>query len=79
MELLNLMGRKGSGKSTESHKLSVKKYNQANARAFSLTLFTHSEADCIAKLDSVYSKRAYLIDLIRADIAREKEMQNANR
>ena len=66
--------------SSDAHRRAVRKYNQENAKAISLTLFKHSEADCLEKLASVDSMRAYLIALIRQDIARERalEQERAN-
>lgn len=60
--------------SSPAHVRAVKKYNKENARTYSLTLFMHSEADIIERLEKEPSKRAYLIGLIRDDIEREKRM-----
>ena len=55
--------------SSEAHRRAVKKYNKENAKTFAVTLFYHSEGDIIEKLESVDNKRAYLMYLIRKDIA----------
>ena len=63
--------------SSEAHRRAVKKYNKENARNYSLILFKHSEGDIIEKLDSVDSKRAYLMYLIRKDIEECKRMERS--
>ena len=50
----------------------VKKFIANNCRSCGLILNKNTDADVIEKLDSVPSKRAYILELIRADIRKEK-------
>lgn len=57
---------------TESKYAPQLKYQRAKVRHFTLSLPVTTQADVIAKLDEVPSKQAYIVRLIRDDIAREK-------
>lgn len=49
----------------------IEKWNKANTRRMVLTWMLKSDADVLAKLDSVPNKTDYIRQLIRADIAKE--------
>lgn len=53
---------------TDAQKRAVRKYEAANVRQFNLRLNVRTDADIIAKLDSVESKQGYVKSLIRRDI-----------
>ena len=53
---------------TEAQKRAIKKYDAANAVRFGLKLNRGTDADIIAKLESVQSKQGYIKELIRRDI-----------
>lgn len=48
-------------------------YDKEHRVRMSLSLGKDTDADIIEKLESVSKKQTYIKDLIRADIAREKE------
>lgn len=54
--------------STEAQKRTVAKYNALHTKQYNLRLNIHTDADVIARLESVDSKRGYIIKLIRKDI-----------
>ena len=49
------------------------RYEAKNYRQIKLSLNVNTDADVIAKLDSVGNRRGYIIALIREDIKRETE------
>ena len=49
------------------------RYEARNYKQIKLSLNVNTEADVIAKLDSVGNRRGYIIALIREDIAKAKE------
>lgn len=53
---------------TDARARASAKYDRANTRQFKLKLNTKTDADIIAKLDSVESKQGYVKSLIRRDI-----------
>lgn len=50
----------------------INKWQAANTRRISLMLMLKSDADVLAKLDTVPNKTDYIRQLIRRDIAKEK-------
>lgn len=48
------------------------KWDMEHTRQIKLKLNLKTDADILAKLDSVKSKQGYIKELIRADLAREK-------
>lgn len=50
----------------------IAKWNKANTRRIALVLMLKSDADVLAKLDTVPNKTDYIRQLIRRDIAKEK-------
>ena len=59
--------------STDAHIKASRKYNQQNAVTLSLTLNRKYDSDIIEKIESVSSKAQYVKQLIRDDIAKQKE------
>lgn len=51
-------------------------WDRLNTKQYKLKLSLNTDADIIKKLDGVGNRQGYLKDLIRADIAREKEGEN---
>lgn len=49
------------------------KYDQAHTRQVKLKLNRRTDKDILDKLDSVGSKQTYIKQLIRADIAKNKQ------
>lgn len=49
----------------------VKKWDAANSKRYTIQFMLKTEADLIAKLDSVPNRAGYIKDLIRKDIERE--------
>lgn len=58
---------------TAARKRANEKWNAANTKIVNFRLMTKSDADILAKLDSVPNKAEYLRRLIREDIAREQQ------
>ena len=56
----------------------VYRYNKVNTIQVSLKLNKKTDADVIARLNEMESKRGYIIDLIREDIEYERR-QNESR
>ena len=52
----------------EAHALAVRKYDSKNTKQYHLKLNLGTDADIIAKLDSVDSMQGYIKRLIREDI-----------
>lgn len=57
----------------------VYKYNKANTVNIPFRLNIKTDADVIARLNEMESKRGYLIDLVREDIEYERRQQNESR
>lgn len=57
---------------TDKQKEYLLRYQRENMRQIKFALAKSTDADVIAYLDTIPNKRAYLIDLIRADMARAK-------
>lgn len=57
----------------------VYKYNKANTVQVPLRLNKKTDADVIARLNEMESKRGYIIELIREDIEYERRQQNESR
>lgn len=55
---------------SEALKKAVKKYDEANTVQVKMKLNLKTDADILAKLDSVPSKQGYIKHLIRSDIER---------
>ena len=55
-------------KTSEAQKRAVLKYDAKNTKQYHLKLNLGTDADIIAKLDSVKSTQGYIKSLIRADI-----------
>ena len=55
---------------SEALKRAIKKYDATNAVRFGLKLNRGTDADIIAKLESVQSKQGYIKQLIRKDLKR---------
>ena len=55
------------------------KYNKVNMVNIPFRLNIKTDADVIARLNEMESKRGYLIDLIREDIEYERRQQNESR
>lgn len=53
----------------ESQKRASARYDQRNTRQIKLKLNVRTDADILAKLDSVENKQAYVKELIRKDMA----------
>lgn len=53
---------------TEAQKRATQKYDAQNAKRVMLKLNIKTDADILAKLDSVTSKQGYIKELIRRDI-----------
>lgn len=58
-------------KTTDARRRANKKYNETHTKAISLTLNLGTDADIIARLESVDNKQGYIKRLIRADIAED--------
>ena len=56
-------------KTTEAQARATKKYQENNARMFTIRLNLNTDMDIIEKLEQVESKQGYIKQLIRADIA----------
>lgn len=56
-----------------NHTVSQRKYDSANCRFFHMKLNIKTDADVIAKLESVPSKQDYIRQLIRKDLATTTE------
>jgi len=54
---------------TDAQKRAQARYNRQSTRQVPIRLNVHTDADILAKLDSVDSKAGYVKRLIRADIA----------
>lgn len=54
---------------TDAQRASVKKYDAANTRFVGLKLNHKTDADILAKLESVDNMQAYIKSCIRADLA----------
>lgn len=63
---------KKTRKISESQSKALAKYQDAHTRRFSLKLVDTTDADIIAKLESVPNKQGYIKDLIRADIKKSE-------
>lgn len=59
---------------TEAQKRAFRKYSKANTKTFSMKLNLRTDADIIDMLESRENRMAYLKQLIRADIAKRKEV-----
>jgi hypothetical protein len=57
----------------------VYKYNKVNTINIPFRLNKKTDADVIARLNEMESKRGYLIDLVREDIEYERRQQNEGR
>lgn len=55
---------------TEAMKRAVRRYDDANTKQIILKLNLKTDADILAKLDSVENRQGYIKELIRADIGR---------
>ena len=53
---------------TEAQKRAREKYERANTVQFKMKLNKNTDADILAKLDSLSNKQGYIKSLIRADI-----------
>lgn len=53
---------------TEARRRAVAKYDKTHAKMYAFKFNRETDADIIAKLDSLENKQAYIKDLIRADI-----------
>ncbi len=53
---------------TEAQKRASERYDAANTIQFKLKLNRKTDADIIAKLESVEKKQTYIKELIRADL-----------
>lgn len=51
-----------------AHTRANNKYNKANTKQYQIRLNLKTDADLIAKMDSVPNKLGYIKELIRADI-----------
>lgn len=56
-----------------NHTVSQRKYDSANCRFYHMKLNIKTDADVIAKLESVPSKQDYIRQLIRKDLATTTE------
>lgn len=56
---------------TEAQIRATKKYQEKNTRLMSIRLNLNTDADIIAKLESVDSKQGYIKELIRKDMRGE--------
>lgn len=63
------------GKMTDAQIRANEKWRKANTITTTLRLNTTTDADIIEQLDKVGSKRAYILSLIRKDIAEHKEQK----
>lgn len=61
---------------TKSEIKAATKYNAANTKLLQIRLNLKTDADIIAHLETVPSKMGYVKDLIRADMKKNKKMQN---
>ena len=55
---------------SEAQKKATRKYDDAKTVQFKMKLNKTTDADILAKLDSVDNKQGYIKGLIRADIAK---------
>ncbi len=60
-------------KSSEAQRKAVAKYDAANTVQLKFKLNSKTDADILAKLESVGNKQGYIKALIRADIAQEAQ------
>ena len=58
----------------EAHALAVRKYDAKNTKQYHLKLNLGTDADIIAKLESVDSMQGYIKRLIREDINSRKDV-----
>lgn len=58
---------------TEAQKRAYTKYDKENTKLFALKLNKKYESDVIEVLESMESKKAYIVKLIREDVAKKKE------
>ena len=58
---------------SEAMKRGIAKYDAANTVQVKMKLNKKTDADILAKLDSVDSKQTYIKALIRADIEKEQD------
>ena len=58
---------------TEAEKKAVDKYQKANIRQITLKVNKKTMPDVFEKIQSVDSIQGYIIDLIRADVARNSQ------
>lgn len=58
---------------TEAQKRAYTKYDKENTKLFALKLNKKYESDVIEILESMESKKAYIVKLIREDMAKKKE------
>lgn len=59
-------------KTTEAQARASKKYQEKNTRLMTIRLNLNTDADIIAKLESVESKQGYIKELIRKDMEEKK-------
>lgn len=55
-----------------AHNRAAAKYNKANTKQYQIRLNLKTDADLIAKIESVPNKLGYIKELIRADIEANK-------
>ena len=60
----------------EAHALAVRKYDAKNTKQYHLKLNLGTDADIIAKLETVDSLQGYIKRLIREDISKHKGAWN---
>ena len=58
---------------TEAQKRAYTKYDKENTKLFALKLNKKYESDVIEVLENMESKKAYIVKLIREDVAKKKE------
>ncbi len=57
---------------TQAQLKAIRKYQQANTKAYQLKVNIKYDQDIINKLDSVENKQGYIKELIRQDINKDK-------
>ena len=56
-----------------SHTVAQRKYDAANCKFYTMKFNKKTDADVIAKLDSVPSRQDYIRQLVRKDLANKSE------
>lgn len=70
MDGRNKVTRKGTSKVTQAQLKAQEKYDKVNTKQVTLKLNIKTDADILARLDSVSNRQGYIKKLIRDDLAK---------